>query len=67
MEKKHIYISETHTLYEDNGEIYIIGDFGEIVWNCETLYTDLPHIINLVFKARQKTNKNIKDQIRNLL
>lgn len=60
---KNIYIHETHTLSCENGELYIEGDFGSIVWNTETLFTDLPHIIRMVLKARAETDKRIKEDI----
>jgi hypothetical protein len=60
---KQMYIHETHTLSESNGEIYLSGDFGQIVWNSETLFTDLPHIVDLVYKSREATEKRIKEQI----
>jgi hypothetical protein len=37
---KIMYVHETQTLSCSNGELYIEGEFGEIVWNCETLFTD---------------------------
>jgi hypothetical protein len=61
--QKQMYVHETHTLSQSNGELYISGDFGEIVWNTETLFTDLPHIINMVYKSREETNKIIREQI----
>lgn len=60
---KQMYIPETHCLSQSNGELYIDGDFGSIVWNCETLFTDLPHIIRMVYEARSETDKRIKEQI----
>lgn len=60
---KQMYIHETHTLSCSNGELYIEGDFGQIVWNCETLFTDLPHIVGMVYKERAETEKRIKEQI----
>lgn len=65
-EEKTIYINETHSLYEENGELHIYGDFGEIVWNCESLFTDLPHIVGLVIKARQETDERFKEDIINI-
>jgi len=61
---KIIYVHETHTLSCENGELYIQGDFGEIVWNCETLFTDLPFIIRLVLKEREQTDKRIREKIK---
>jgi len=61
--ERQMYVSETHCLSQSNGELYVDGDFGSIVWNCETLFTDLPHIIDMVYKARDETNARIKEQI----
>jgi hypothetical protein len=58
-----MYIAETHTLSCSNGELYADGDFGQLVWNCETLFTDLPHIVEMVYKARIETDKRVKEQI----
>ena len=60
---KQMYIHETHSLSCQNEELYVDGEFGSIVWNCETLFTDLPHIIDMVYKARLETDKRIKEQI----
>jgi hypothetical protein len=58
-----MYIAETHTLSCSNGELYVDGDFGQLVWNCETLFTDLPHIVEMVYKARIERDKRVKEQI----
>jgi hypothetical protein len=65
MSKKHtqLYVNETHTLSQSNGELYISGENFEIVWNTETLFMDLPFIIRLVLKAREETNNMVKEQI----
>ena len=60
---RQMYIAETHYLSCSNGELYLDGDFGQLVWNCETLFTDLPHIIEMVYKARTETDKRIKENI----
>jgi len=65
--KQTIYISETHTLSCSDGELYLSGDFGEIVWNTETLFTDLPIIISMVLKARKETDKMIIESIKESL
>ena len=61
--EKHIYVHETHSMSMSNGELYLEGDFGTIVWNCETLFLDLPHIIDYTLKARATNDKIIKEQI----
>jgi hypothetical protein len=63
---KNIYIHETHSLSCENGELYIEGEFGSIVWNCETLFADLPHIIRMVLKSREETDKRIIAEIEQL-
>lgn len=63
---KRIYIHETHCLSQSNGELYISGENFEIVWNCETLFTDLPHIIKMVLDARAETDKRIKEDLEQL-
>jgi hypothetical protein len=63
---KNIYIHETLCLSQSNGELYISGENFEIVWNTETLFTDLPHIIKMVLDARQETDKRIKEQLEEL-
>jgi hypothetical protein len=60
---KQMYIPETHCLSQSNGELYIDGEFGSLVWNCETLFTDLPHIVRMVYEARTETDKRVKEQI----
>jgi hypothetical protein len=61
--QKQMYVHETHSLSQSNGELYISGEFGEIVWNAETLFMDLPHIVNLVYKSREATDKRVREQI----
>jgi len=61
--EKSMYIHETDSMSCSNGELYIFGEFGEIVWNCETLFTDLPHIVQMVYKARIETDQRIKESI----
>jgi len=66
-EFKNVYIHETECLSCSNGELYITGEDFEIVWNTETLFTDLPYIIKMVFASREETNKRIKDQLKEQL
>ena len=61
--QKQMYVHETESLSESNGELHISGEFGEIVWNAETLFMDLPHIVNLVYKSREATDKRVREQI----
>ena len=65
-QNKQMYIHETQTLSCENGELYIEGEFGSIVWNCETLFTDLPFIIKIVLKSREETDRRIIADIEEL-
>lgn len=60
---KQMYIHETQILSCSDGELYVDGKFGQLVWNCETLFTDLPHIVEMVYKSRTKTDQRVKEQI----
>ena len=63
-QEKQMYVHETHQMSMSNGELYLHGEFGTIVWNCETLFLDLPHIIDYALKARATTDEQIKAQIK---
>ena len=62
--EKQMYVHETQQMSMSNGELYLYGEFGTIVWNCETLFLDLPHIIDYALKARVTTDEQIKSQIK---
>jgi hypothetical protein len=62
--EKHMYVHETEQISMSNGELYLHGDFGTIVWNCETLFLDLPHIVDYALKSRSTTDEQIKSQIK---
>ncbi len=66
-EKKHIYVHETHTLWQDNGELYIECEQGTIVWNLETLYNDLPHLLSYCIEEHKKKQKRIKKEIEEII
>jgi len=66
MENKTIYIHETHTLYADNGELYMIYDNNDkqLVFNIDTLYKDLPSIIRLCIEQKNKMDKFFLDDLK---
>lgn len=66
-ELKDIYIHETHTMYQENGELHLINDTQHIVINCDTFFNDLPHIVRLVIQGRENTNKIIKNLLWNTI
>ena len=51
---KTIYVHETHTLWSDNGEVYLACDNGTVVFNADTLFNDIPHLAALALKERKK-------------
>ena len=59
-ELKDIYIHETHTIWQKNGELHLLNDTQHIVINCDTFFNDLPHIVRLVIEGREEQNKMIK-------
>jgi hypothetical protein len=61
------YIHETDTIFELNGELHLISDEKTVVFNCESLFNDLPIIIDKVLKARTETDKRIKKEIIKLI
>ena len=71
MENKTTYIHETHTLYADNGELYLLYDDGDydkqLVFNVETLYNDLPSIIRLCVEQKKISDKNTLERIKSTL
>ncbi len=73
--KQHTYIHETNHLYCQDGEMYIsFGDVGKnerwLVWNTDSLFKDLPFIINQVVKQNKKMQKmylnNIKEELKEM-
>jgi hypothetical protein len=62
-ELQNVYIHETHTMYQFDGELHLINDTQHIVINCDTFFNDLPHLIKLVIEGRDKNNKIIKNLI----
>jgi len=72
--KQHTYIHETHHLYCQDGELHIhYGDVENdnwLVWNTDSLFKDLPFIINQVVKQNKKMQKmylnNIKEELKEM-
>jgi len=63
--KKHTYIYESHTLQVWDGELHIgygdLEDEKSLVWNVESLFKDLPFLINQVVKENKKMQKMYLD------
>ena len=65
----HTYVGETYDLYVMNGELHITYQDGkrELTMCTESLFKDLPFIINQVCKEQKKMNKMYLKQIKNAL
>ncbi len=63
---KTIYIHETHTIYADNGEVYLESDNGIIVFNADALFNDLPALAEMALNERKKQEKYIINQIKKI-
>ena len=61
---KHTYIHETHTLWADNGEVYLVNDTNTIVFNARNLLQDLDFILHLAIREVNKENKDLKDRLK---
>lgn len=65
MEKKvkDIYIHETNTLWQEYGEVHILNDTHHIVWNADSLFKDISHLLGLTLKARKHDKEIVFNQI----
>ena len=65
----HTYVGETHDLYVRDGELYITYQDGEreLTICTESLFKDLPFIIDQVCKEQKKMNKMYLKQIKKAL
>jgi len=61
---KHTYIHETHTIWADNGEVYLQTDKDTIVFNARNLLKDLEPMLYLTIKEVNKENKDLKDRLK---
>jgi hypothetical protein len=60
---KHIYVHETHTIWEDYGELHLECEQGTIVWNLESLYRDIPIMLEYCIKEHHKKEEFLKDRV----
>ena len=60
-----IYIHETHTLWEENGEVHILNDTHHIVWNADSLFHDLDGLMHFAIKARQSGEERFIEAMKN--
>tara|TARA_R110000744_G_scaffold7346_2_gene25415 strand:+ start:380 stop:649 length:270 start_codon:yes stop_codon:yes gene_type:complete len=66
--KKHTYVTETIGLHCSDGELYIdyriCGEERRLVINVNSLYDDLPFIIEQVCKEQKKMQQETLDRIK---
>ena len=69
--KKHTYVTDTTHLHCSNGELYIdyniCGEERHLVIDVNSLYPDLPFIIDQVTKEQRKDQRSILDNIKETL
>ena len=61
---KNTYIHETHTIWANNGEVYLQTENDTIVFNARNLLPDLEPILYLTIKEVNKENKDLKDRLK---
>jgi len=61
---KNTYIHETHTIWANNGEVYLQTENETIVFNARNLLQDLESILYLTIKEVNKENKDLKDRLK---
>ena len=64
---KYTYLHDTHTMYQDNGDLHLINDTQCVVINCDTFYNDLPHLIKLVAEGRNQQTELTKESLKQTL
>jgi hypothetical protein len=66
-ELQNVYVHETQALFVDCGELHLITENHSIVFNCDTLFIDLPSIIRLTIQGRNEQRKLTIDQLKETL
>ena len=60
---EYTYLPDTHTIFEANGELHLVSNDKTVIIDCETLYNDLPFIVELVLNARKERTKLIEKEL----
>ena len=66
-ELQNVYVHETQALFVDCGELHLITDTHSIVFNCDTLFLDLPTIVELTMQGRNEQRKLTIEQLKETL
>jgi hypothetical protein len=60
---EYTFLPETHTIFQENGELHLVSENRTIIIDCETFYNDLPIIIKYVMQARQERTELIEKEL----
>jgi hypothetical protein len=60
---KYTYLPDTHTIFEENGELHLVSENKTVIINCETFYNDLPIIIKYIMQAREERTELIEKEL----
>ena len=64
---KHIYLHDTHTIFAQNNELYLINDKQQLVINIDAFIKDLPTIIRLCKEQYTQSNIDLMNRIKDSL
>ena len=64
---KYKYINEIESIACENGELYLSNNKTTLIFNTDSLYKDLPLIIDLVVKENSKSQKLYNEQLKETL
>ena len=60
---EYTYLDNTHTIFEENGELHLMSDEKTVIINCENFYNDMPIIVRLIMKARKERTELIEKEL----
>ena len=59
-----IYINETHTLWQEYGEVHILNDTHHIIWNADSLFHDIEGLMHFAIKGRQSDEERFIESMK---
>jgi len=63
-ELKQVYIHETHTLWQEYGEVHLMNNTHHIVWNADSLFHDLDGLMHFAIKARKLNEERLVNSMK---
>jgi hypothetical protein len=64
--KKHIYVHEIITIFEDSSELHLECEQGTITFNMQNLFNDIPIIYQYCLNDNEKNRKRIIEEIKKI-